>query len=146
MILITALLIVRALSQRYGHEGRQFSILQLLVGMTSIAILIVMLRSATMLQRQWAFTVGFIGSNTVIAVGCLFVTRLNHHAVLRLSAAIGTGLLVGWALTVVRPDLSGELQAMEIVQALVVFLWVELGQIANNWHFSTVQSPTDGNQ
>jgi hypothetical protein len=131
-VLMFTLLILRALSRRYGHEGRQFSIFQLLAAMTLLAFLIVSLRYATRLQEVWVFTAGFILNNTIIAVVCLFFSGLTRHWILRLAGALGTGLITGWCLTFLRPNLSGSLEAMAIVQAFVVFIWLDVAQIAKS--------------
>jgi hypothetical protein len=132
VVLMVTLLVLRAISHRYGKERKHFSILQLFGAITIVAIVMSLLRHATTLQEEWAFTAGFILINTVIAVGCLFFSNLNRHWILRLAGAVGIGLFAGWSLTSVRPSLSGDLEAMAIVQAFIVFVWLDATQITKD--------------
>ena len=68
-------------------------------------------------------------TNVIVAVACLVFWSRSWHGLLRLAATLAIATAGGWCLAVLRPDLSGELEVMMILNALILFSWLEFGDI-----------------
>lgn len=117
-----------------AHRGQfstdaQFSIKSLFVLTTATAVLAALVRSSEIVQAQWAFTVIFILSNVTLAVGCLLLWNRNWHSILRLAASLALAMVVGWCLSWVKPHLSGDSEILCCVQVIMIFGWLQFGEI-----------------
>lgn len=125
MMLLTHRII--AALRRRTSTAVQFSIRDLFVLTTVIAVLAAMSSSAKVLQQ--AFAVFFILNNVMMAVTALVLWNQSWHWILRVAAALAIGILAGWCLSLFRPHLSGDLEVLNCVQVLVILTWLELGGI-----------------
>jgi hypothetical protein len=117
-----------------AHGGQfstdaQFSIKSLFVLTTATAVLAALVRSSEIVQAQWVFTVIFILSNVTVAVGSLLLWNRNWHSILRLAASLALAMVIGWCLSWVKPHLAGDSEILCCVQVIIIFAWLQFGQI-----------------
>jgi hypothetical protein len=127
--LVLTLWAMRTAWQQFELQAVRYSMLQLMGLMTLLAIMIVLLRSATNLRNAWSIISAIIVSNVVIATACTLISSAHWHWVVRLGSALAVGSISGWLLTLIKPNLSGDLEVMNIVHALVILAWIELARI-----------------
>jgi hypothetical protein len=117
--------------RRWGHPVEvgvwQFSMKHLLVAMTTVAVLVFVLRSAEMIRDGWLWVAILIVNNIGVALACVLVQSAPWHVVLRVAAIAGIAALLGLLLYAIRlwPDVI----AVNLIHALVLFLWLEVGGI-----------------
>jgi hypothetical protein len=107
----------------------QFSVAQLLLVMTLLAILLVALKSAELVRDAWAAIVAVITGNVALIVGVLFVWYLRQHTLVRLAIMLVVAAVVALANGLLRPYFLGNFVAYYVIQTLVLWLWLELGRI-----------------
>src|SRR4029079_1548954 len=117
-----------------AHRGQfsidaQFSIKNLFVLTTATAVLAALVRSSEIVQAQWVFTVIFILCNVTVAVGCLLLWNRSWHSILQLAASLALAMVVGWCLSLVRPSLSGGYEILFCVEVILIFAWLQFGEI-----------------
>jgi hypothetical protein len=117
-----------------AHGGQfstdaQFSIKSLFVLTTATAVLAALVRSSEIVQAQWVFTVIFILCNVTVAVGCLLLWNRRWHSILRLAASLALAMVVGWCLSLVRPSLSDGYEILFCVEVILIFAWLQFGEI-----------------
>ncbi|HEY3393422.1 MAG TPA: hypothetical protein VGK58_11995 [Lacipirellulaceae bacterium] len=105
----------------------QFSIKHMLVVMTTLAVLIFILRSADLIQEGWLWVVILIANNVGLALGCVLIQGTAWHVVVRLAAIAAVALLFA-ALPYVIRNWAGVF-AENLIHAFVLFLWLEVGGI-----------------
>ena len=67
----------------------QFSLKDLFVFTTGIAVLAALLGESKLLQQSWVFTSLFVLNNAALAVACLILWSRNWHWALRISTQPG---------------------------------------------------------
>lgn len=137
--------VVRAAARRQRATAEaQFSVKNLLVLMTVVSVVAALLGGVTVVQQRWAWIFHFLGNNVAVAVASLLLWLRNWHWVWRLIAVLVVSALFGWCLTLSRPDLSPEAEWMSCLQAVVVFVWLEWGEIVPHpgYAFEAQKPPT----
>jgi hypothetical protein len=128
--LIVMLWVIRAAERRRRDSAEsQFSVKNLLVLMTIVAVVAALLGGVTGIQQRLAWIFHFLGNNVAVAVATFLLWSRKRHWVWRLLAVLVVSALFGWCLTLSRPDLSPEAIWMSCLQAVVVFVWLEWGGI-----------------
>ena len=100
----------------------------LLVAMTTIAVLVFVLRSSEMIRDVWLWVAIVIVNNTGVALACVLVQSAPWHVVLRVAATAGIAARRSAALLYAInrwPDVI----AVNLIHALLLFLWLEVGGI-----------------
>jgi hypothetical protein len=120
---------IAAAHRRQFSTGAQFSIKSLFVLTTATAVLAALVGSSETVRQEWAFTIFFIFSNVTLAVGCLLLWNRNWPPIWRLAAALAPALVVGWCLSLAKPHLSGDCEVLCCVQVIVIFAWLQFGEI-----------------
>lgn len=105
----------------------QFSIKHMLVVMTTLAVLVFILRSAVLFQEKWLLVVILIANNVGLALECVLVQGTAWHAILRSAAIAAVALLFGALLNAIR-DWT-DVFILNLIHAFVLFLWLEVGGI-----------------
>jgi hypothetical protein len=105
----------------------QFSIKHLLIVMTTVAVLIFILRSADLIHEVWMFVVVLIANNGGLALACVLIQGTAWHAILRLAAIAAVAVLFG-ALLHALGNWDDAFVA-NLIHAFVLFLWLEVGGI-----------------
>jgi hypothetical protein len=113
-----------------AHEHWQFSLGQLLIVMTVVAVLIVLLRHADETRAIWNEILGpVVYGSILLPVFAIIVWRSAPHALLRLVATLlAAGAIAGWPIVLEREYWVSTL-AFFLVQAIVLWLWLEWGGI-----------------
>jgi hypothetical protein len=107
----------------------QFSVAQFLVVMTLLAILITVLKASELVRDAWPTAAGIIVGNVVLAVGALFIWRLPRPSLVRLALMLAVAAVVALANALQPPYFLGNFAAYYVIQTLVLWLWLEVGQI-----------------
>jgi hypothetical protein len=105
----------------------QFSIKHLLILMTTLAVLISILRSADLIHEAWMFVVILIANNCGLALACLLVQGATWHVVVRLAAIAAVALLTAALFHAIGN--WDDAFAVNLIHAIVLFLWLEVGGI-----------------
>jgi hypothetical protein len=117
--------------RRWGHPVEagawQFSMKHLLVAMTTFAVLVFVLRSSAMIRDAWLGVAIVIVNSTGVALACVLVQSAPWHVVLRVAAIAGLAALLGSLLYAM--NLWPDVIAVNLIHALVLFLWLEVGEI-----------------
>jgi hypothetical protein len=100
----------------------------MLVVMTTLAVLIFVLRNADLIQAVWPWVVILIANNGGVALGCILVQGTAWHAILRVAAIAAVALLLA-ALVHVIGDVMADVYILNLIHAFVLFLWLEVGGI-----------------
>jgi hypothetical protein len=114
----------------------QFSIMHLLAAMTTLAITLAILRHAKALQEVPSTAAIVILSSVGIAFAAVVLQAFRWHGLLRLASLAGIAMILG----IVMQNIAGDRQnllAFHLIQAIVLFLWLQFGEILPN--------PADGN-
>jgi hypothetical protein len=115
-------------SQR-AEAAAQFSLKDLFVLTTASALLAALLSATRVIREVPLFIAFFVLTNVTVAMACLVFWSRAWHFLLRLAAALAVAFAGGWLLTYLRPHLAGELEVMMCLQALIIFTWLEFGEI-----------------
>jgi hypothetical protein len=121
--------LVLTLRQPRRAAAAQFSMKDLFVLTTSVALVAALLRGSQFMQELPLFVMFVVLTNVVVAVACLVFWSRAWHALPRLGATLAVAVASGWCLTYLRPHLSGELEVMMTLHAIILFSWLELGDI-----------------
>jgi hypothetical protein len=107
----------------------QFSMKHLFALMTGIALMAAIL-GGSRLFRESNFVPSIMVSNHVlVGVVALAFWFCRWHWVGRVAATLAVAIFVGWCVTFLRPNLSGSLEVMNCIQALIVLAWLDWGEI-----------------
>jgi hypothetical protein len=137
----TVLWIYRATSYRSARTtARQYSLTHLFVLTTIVAILAALLGAAKMLHETWLFTTAFLANNALMALGSVLFWQQRWARIGRLAATIVAALVSGWAVSLTRPHLSGDLETINLLQVTLIAIWLEFGQIIPR--YSSAGMPT----
>jgi hypothetical protein len=121
--------VLLTLRNRGSGATAQFSMKDLFVLTTSTALLAAIFRGSQIMRELPLFVTFFILTNVIVAVACLVFWSRAWHALLRLGATWAVAIASGWCLTFLRTHLAGELEVMFCIQSLMIFLWLEIGDI-----------------
>jgi hypothetical protein len=117
--------------RRWGYPVEagvwHFSMKHLLVAMTIFAVLVFVLRSSAMVRDAWLWVAIVIVNNTGVALACVLIQSTPWHVGLRVAAIAGLAALLGSLLYAMNP--WPDVIAVNLIHALVLFLWIELGGI-----------------
>jgi hypothetical protein len=94
--------------------------------MTVMAILIVVLRSATDLQEVWLWVAVLLMNNLGIALSTFIIYDTRWPRVLKTAAIAGIAILFGALLALIRHN-AWEMSAINLIHAFVLYVWLELG-------------------
>jgi hypothetical protein len=114
---------------RNGKGNWQVSMSQLLAIMTTSAILFGILRLAEEMHQFWVELAAWTANNVTLAIAALVIYSTRWHAILRLGAIIAVSLVLAFGIsrfTSGHPDSI----LVNIIQAVVLFSWLAVGQIA----------------
>jgi hypothetical protein len=114
---------------RRAATEAQFSMKDLFVLTTSIAVLTALLSGTNMMRQAGTFIAFFILTNALIAIASLVFWSRSWNWFLRLAATLGLAIFAGWCLVFSRRHLAGELEVMACIQALIIFIWLTVGGI-----------------
>jgi hypothetical protein len=97
--------------------------------MTASAILFGILRLAEEMHQFWVELAAWTANNVTLAIATLMIYSTRWYALLRLGAIVAVSLVLAFGITSFT---SGNPDAIlvNIIQAIVLFLWLALGQIA----------------
>jgi hypothetical protein len=107
----------------------QFSMKHLLIGMTTVAVLIFILRSADLIREVWIFVIILIVNNGGLALACVLVQGTAWHAILRLAAVVAVALLFAALIYAIGAGDWADGVVVNLIHAFVLFLWLEVGGI-----------------
>jgi hypothetical protein len=105
----------------------QFSIRQLLIVMTILAILAVTLRSAQLIIDLWIWVVILLANNVLVALVTVVIHAARWHQLARIAAMAGVALLLGAVLVSIRTN--REMLAINLIHVLILFAWLDFGSI-----------------
>jgi len=131
LLAIVWLLHQTSFAERWGHQshvGRwRFSVKHVLAVMTVLAVLIVVLRQAKLIHDFWFLVLSWVINNVGVAVAVLGICTSRSHIVLRLAAALGIAAIL--SLSVEMPAGEADSLAINLIQAIVMFVWLEISGI-----------------
>jgi hypothetical protein len=120
-----------SLGERWGHcapIGRwQFSLKHLLAIMTFTPIALVAVKETRSIGDVWLPLVLWTLNNAILAVAAAIVHMARFHPVVRLASL--AALAIAFGLFLEGINLGPESMAINLIQASVVFLWLEFGQL-----------------
>jgi hypothetical protein len=121
-----------------GHRNWQFSMSHLLAIMTASAIVLVTLRIAEEMHQYWVEVAAWTSNNVTLAIAALVIYSTRWHAMLRLGAIVGVSLALAFGITRFT---GGDPNAIlvNIVQVIVLFLWLAIGEIVPSPRRSTTK-------
>jgi hypothetical protein len=97
--------------------------------MTLLAILITVLKASELVRDAWPTAAWLIVGNVVLAVGALFIWRLLRPALKRLALILVVAAVVALGNAFPPPYFLGSFAAYYVIQTLVLWVWLEVGQI-----------------
>jgi hypothetical protein len=131
--LLTGLLwILRQWSFTSGLDSKnsasrwQFSIGHLLVLMTTVAVLIVILRKAEMIHEIWAWIAVLLANNIGIAIAAVFIHTTDWQWGMRAAVSAGIAIALGVVVLMINRSYS-QILVINLIQTFVLLLWVEYG-------------------
>lgn len=109
----------------------QFSVGQLLVLMTVVALLVATLRDSEIVRNQSARGVLFVDVAAKVLLGTTLVLAWARpwHPVLRLAAMLALGGLVDWGADRATSPYSSLAVHSGLIEVLLIFAWLEFGHI-----------------
>jgi hypothetical protein len=132
------------LAQKNRASRWRFSIAQLLVLMTTAAILVVILRKAELIHRVWVWIVFLLVNNLAIAVAIVLIQTTGWRRLSRAAASAGVAIMLGVIMMLIRRGYSDALE-INVIHAFILFAWLEFGGLMTD-HSSSVptssQAPT----
>jgi hypothetical protein len=118
--------ITSGLSFKNSASRWQFSIGQLLVLMTTVAILIVILRKAELIHEVWVWIAVLLANNVGIAIAVALIHTTDWHWLVRATVAAGVAIALGVVVLMINRSYS-EILVINLIQTFVLFLWLEYG-------------------
>ena len=127
--------------RRTGSKSEwKYSLAQLLVAMTMVAVLGAAIRHHQLFDDPWPEIAIFICGNVVVAAASVVGWSLSRHALIRLAGGLGVALLLGLAVSLTFTALSapGEIpppivvfifSSHYLIQAVVLGVWIGIGPI-----------------
>jgi hypothetical protein len=113
-----------------ARENWQFSLSQLVVVMTVVAVLIAFLRHADVTREIWSEILGaVIYGYILLPVAAVLIWRWVPSATLRLLATFVAAGIFAVKPVVLKQDYWLSTLAFYLIQAPMLWLWLELGQI-----------------
>jgi hypothetical protein len=134
--LLRLTIVIRDGDQGVPHRLR-FGTKDLFVMMTLLALLLAILRYSELVREIWLELILWSGNNAAIALFSVTLQATRWHSLMRLAATAAIVLLFAVVLEVL--NLGGEPAAINAIQAIVIFLWVESGQILQGRKYSKVR-------
>jgi hypothetical protein len=133
--------VVLTFRRRGAATEAQFSMKDLFVLTTCIAVLTALLGGTNMMHEVGTFITFFILTNALIAIASLIFWSRSWNWFLRLAATLALAIFAGWCLVFTRRHLAGELEVMSCIQALIIFIWLTFGGIVPNPGNSAANAP-----
>jgi hypothetical protein len=133
-VLVVALWIFRGTHfwrRRTGAEHEwKYSVAQLLVAMTVVAVLIMAMRDGPFFGDTTFLNIAFTSSMAILAIWSVFVWSTSLHWPTRLAAVLGLALVFGgvfWLAADFPRDISFAFTMHYLIQAIVLSAWLGLG-------------------
>jgi hypothetical protein len=117
----------RHLGQSAGNVSWQFSTMHLFVMMTTLSVLIVLLRTSEIIQDVWLWVIIVIVNDVTVAIVCILILDARWHVIARCAVAAGIAALLGSILYLIRG--WPEIIAVNLIHAFVLLAWLEVGGI-----------------
>jgi len=109
------------------RERWQFSVMHLLAVMTVGGIAIVILREADIIQEIWIPFALWLANNVLLAMLAVVIHKTAWKPVLRLAAVVSVAVAFGLIITMFFGLGQSNATAINIIQAIVLFVWLEFG-------------------
>lgn len=119
--------------RRTGVEREwRYSVAQLLVAMTAVAVLIVAMRNGPFYGDEAVLSILFVSGSAVLAIWSVIVWSSSFHWFIRLAGVVGLALLVAASFWPTGND--GQVMSIVfgfhfLVQAIVLSAWLALGPL-----------------
>jgi hypothetical protein len=107
----------------------RFAIRHLLIITTVLALMLVIMRQAEIVRTVPATLAAWIANNTAVAIVAFMIRTSRWHFFLRLAATAGASILLAFAVFAGLQARTPHAIAVNLIQAIVLFLWLELGRI-----------------
>lgn len=107
----------------------QFSMKHLFALMTGIALMAAVLGGSKLFRESWFVPTMLVANNVLVGVVALAFWFSRWHWVVRVAATLAIAIFIGWCITFLREHLSGDLEVMNCLQALIVLAWLDWGEI-----------------
>ena len=118
-----------SVANRWDHQrltGRwRFAIRHVLALMTTLAFVLVILRQSELVHDIWIALVAWTTNNVALSLAAVVIHVFRWHVLLRFAATAGVAGLLGFLIEFF--GFAGEPVAVNLMQGLVFFLWLELG-------------------